>query len=653
MRWRAAALACVVMGLAGSLDARQPAARSPRNASYTLEVRLEPLARRIEGRGQLTWRNLASIPAPELRFHLYWNAWRSASSSWLRQQALGRDPSLAGWPATDRSAIDLTALALLSDEGRQDLLPRARYIAPDDGNPDDQTVLAVPLDRPVAPGETIVVEFAWTARVPRTHARTGALGNFFFVAQWFPKIGVFQDDGWHCRQFHAATEFFADFGVYDVRLTVPRRWIVGASGREQARVDEANGEWTTHRYLAEDVHDFAWTTSPDFVDISEPFDVAGLPPVTIRLLLQPEHRAQADRHFAATRAALQHFGTWFGAYPYDHLTVVDPVTIVNPRAQGGSAGGMEYPTLFTAGTRKLAPRHVPQPEDVTIHEAGHQFWHGIVATNEVDHAWMDEALTTYATARVIDAAFPGRFVSQTRYFGGFVPWTWRDIRWSREVHGDRLAFYLRTPGWDPPARLTWQYWPGTAVSTTYVKSALWLHTLERLLGWDTMRRGLAEYFARGAFRHPDPAEFFDSLAQASGQDLTWFVDAVYRSASTFDYAVEQVTHADVADGAREATVVVRRRGSGAFPVDVRVTFADGSNVVERWDGREEWRLFRYRRAAQVATVAVDPDRVLLLDLDVTNNTWTAQPRAGDAANRWSLRWLVWLQQQLLTYAFVS
>jgi hypothetical protein len=103
----------------------------------------------------------------------------------------------------------------------------------------------------------------------------------------------------------------------------------------------------------------------------------------------------------------------------------------------------------------------------------------------------------------------------------------------------------------------------------------------------------------------------------------------------------------------DSTVVVRRLGSGVFPVDVKVSFADGADVTERWDGEAGWRAFRYRRGARVITVEVDPARVLLLDLNTTNNTWTARPRGADAARHWSLRWLIWLQNVLLTYAFVA
>jgi hypothetical protein len=253
----------------------------------------------------------------------------------------------------------------------------------------------------------------------------------------------------------------------------------------------------------------------------------------------------------------------------------------------------------------------------------------------------------------MEAAFPERFALQGRYFGGFVPWVYRDVRWSRDVHGNRRNAYLRAAASDTPSRPTWQYWPGTAATTTYAKTALWLATLERLLGWETMQRVLSAYFSRGAFEHPEPEAFFATASAASGRDLTWFFDAVYRSASTFDYAVQHVTSAPADDGSVDSTVVVRRAGSGVFPVAVRVAFEDGGAVVEDWDGQAEWRAFRYRRASRIATVAIDPDRVLLLDVNTTNNTWTARPRAAEAASRWSLRWLVWLQHALLTYAFVA
>jgi hypothetical protein len=186
---------------------------------------------------------------------------------------------------------------------------------------------------------------------------------------------------------------------------------------------------------------------------------------------------------------------------------------------------------------------------------------------------------------------------------------------------------------------------------TYAKTALWLTTLERMIGWDRTQRVLTTYFARYAFRHPVPRDFFAVASEVSGQDLTWFFDAVYRSAATFDYAVAQVTTEPESGGLTRSVVVVRRLGDGVFPVDIRFTFEDGSTTVERWDGMARWHAIPQVHIGGLRKVEIDPDRVLTLDVSYTNNSWTAEPRAAEAASSWALRWLTWVQSTLLTYAF--
>ena len=636
-------------------------ARSPRNANYTITARLDPASRTLRGDGLIAWRNISSATANSLRLHLYYNAWRNSASSWMRERQLAGNTELAGRPPDDWGWTDITGLRLIGADGvPRDLTAQLRYIAPDDGNERDRTLIEVPLESPVPPGGTATLQIAWSARVPRTFARTGTIGDFFFLAHWFPKIGVLEDAGWNAHQFHSATEFFADFGVYDVRLTVPDGWIVGATGVERTRPRSEGDGTTTHHYYAEDVHDFAWTTSPDFVEHTAVFEHPTLPRVTMRLLLQPEHAGQEGRHFEATRAALRYYGEWYGAYPYGYVTIVDP-------AWQSGAGGMEYPTLFTAGTRWLAPRQVSQPESVTVHEAGHQFWYGIVATNEFEHAWMDEGFNTFSTARTLEQFFTPHYAK--RYFGGFIPWVFEDLPLSRATDGNRLTGYRPNARSDVPDTATWRYWPGTAGSISYNKTALWLHTLERMLGWDTLQRILSTYFTRYAFKHPKPADFFAVASEVAGQDLTWFFDEVHSSAHAFDYGIEVFTSerprvrgysgnaeerafADTtADDRYRTTVVARRHAEGVFPVDVAVRLENGEEIRWRWDGRDTWKRFETETAARAVSAQVDPDRVLLLDLNYTNNSMTLGPRAGEAARKWSLAWLIWLQDQLLTYGF--
>jgi hypothetical protein len=686
------------------LDAPLPGARSPRNANYDIDVRLNHTARTLTGREIIRWRNISPRETSELQFHLYWNAWRDVESTWLRERKLAgafREPRADAWGRIDVSALRVrppagtaegargepgstgtdgqraVALARTAPAGAgstvragsaaaegntppastpaidarrsgtpwagvpTDLTARIRFIAPDDGNAQDRTVLTVPLPQPVRPGDTVEIEVEWSAKVPRPFARTGYIDNDYFIAQWFPKLGVLQEAGWNTHQFHAATEFFSDFGVYDVRMTVPQTFVLGASGRQTARTGNADGT-STYTFHGEDIHDFAWTASPNYVDLSRTFEHATLPPVEMRLLLQRERSGQAARYFDIVAHTLRLYGEWFGPYPYGHVTIVDP-------AFQSQSDGMEYPTLFTGRGRWLAPATVQVPESTTAHEAGHQWWYGMVASNEFEDAWLDEGINTYATARLIDEVFTTNNVEQ-RYFGGFVPWVIAGLPISR-LDGDRLTGYRDNAEADTQSTPTWQYWPGTSTFITYNKTALWLHTLERHLGWPTMQRVLSTYFERWKFRHPTPMDFFAVVNEVSGQDLTWFFDQAHRSANTFDYRLQELSSEKLPSGMYRTVVVARRDGEATFPIEVVTTFDGGEQVTERWDGRERRVIYTYERAARATHARIDPRRVLLLDVNYTNNSRAINPKTDAASAKWSLTWLLWLQEQLITYGF--
>ena len=612
---------------------------SPRNANYTITARLDPATRTITGSETIKWRNITGRPAADLQFHLYWNGWKNARSTFMRERELAGgtdDPRLR---PDDWSHIEITAITVAGSERTAS----RRFIAPDDDNPDDETVVSVPLTQPIEAGGTADVVVSWTAHVPRTFARTGAVGNFFFIAQWFPKLGVLTDDGWNCHEFHAGTEFFSDYGVYDVSLTVPTGWPVGATGVQRELRDNADGT-ATHRYYQDDVHDFAWTTSPDYVVRTARFEHPRLPPVEMRLLLQPEHSAQAERHFDATRTTLKYYGEWFGPYPYGHITIVDP-------AFQSGAGGMEYPTLFTAGTRWLAPARVTTPEGVTVHEAGHQFWYGIVGNNEFEDAWMDEGFNTFSTARAVAQVYEPNFLA-LRYFGGFVPWVLEDIALSRATEGNRLTGYRRDARSDAQSTPSYRYFPSSGGSITYNKTALWLNTMERMLGWPVLQRILSAHFEAWKFKHPAPENFFAIASKVSGEDLNWYFDQVYRSSNVFDYGMQDLKSRREGERYR-TTVVVRRYGEAVFPVDVLVIFAGGERVTEHWEGKDRWKAYTYDRAEKVVSAQVDPNRVLLLDVDYTNNSKTLEPRSAAASAKWSMAWMVWLQDCLLSWAALA
>jgi hypothetical protein len=635
-----------------SADGSLSPPRSPRNANYSIDARLDPATRTITASEVILWRNTTTKSTDQLQLHLYWNAWRDTHSTWLREAALG-GRTFREHRQNESGQIDVNSIRLLPpDEGT--LQPNTtngqthqlstRFIAPDDGNKDDRTVLAASLPHAVPPGASVRVEIKWTAHVPRTFARTGAIANFFFIAQWFPKVGVLQENGWNCHQFHFPTEFFSDYGTYDVRLTVPKGWVVGATGVQRERHDNGDNT-TTHRYYQDDVHDFAWTTSPDYLERTERFEHPTLPAVDMRLLLQPEHAGQAQRHFDATRTALKYYGEWFGAYPYGHITIVDP-------AYQSNADGMEYPTLFVAGTNWIVAKRVTGPEGVTVHEAGHQFWYGMVGNNEFEDAWMDEGFNTFSTARAIAEVYDPHYLER-RYFGGFVPFVFKDFVLSRESDGDRWARFRPMASRELASWPTYRYFPSrqSASAISYGKTALWLNTLERHLGWPTLQKILSTYFSRWKFGHPKPADFFAVVNEVTGRDFTWYFDQVYRSSNVFDYGVDELK--SVADGKGFRTsVVARRYGEATFPVDVVTRFENGRTTTEHWDGLDRWKDYSYDGESRAVSAEVDPERVLLLDVNYTNNSKSLTPKGTEAATKWSLKWMSWLQNFLMTWAFL-
>jgi hypothetical protein len=268
-----------------------PGALSPRNANYTIEARLDAPARTIEGRAEVTWRNISAAPTSELQWHLYWNAWRNSASTWLRGRELGGSArALLQRPEADWASIDITAIRQLGDGPPVDLLPTLRLLAPDDGNEHDRTLASVSLPSAVAPGETINIVIQWRARVPRTFARTGAIGNYFFLAQWFPKVAVLHDEGWRAHQFHSGTEFFSTSACTTCACGCRR---AGSSARRAASSRERQRRRHDHAPLrAARRPRLRLDDEPDYLERTARFEHPTLPAVEMRLLLQPEHAAR-------------------------------------------------------------------------------------------------------------------------------------------------------------------------------------------------------------------------------------------------------------------------------------------------------------------------------------------------------------------------
>ncbi|MGH9523225.1 MAG: M1 family metallopeptidase, partial [Terriglobales bacterium] len=433
---------------------------------------------------------------------------------------------------------------------------------------------------------------------------------------------------WNCHQFHETTEFFADFGTYDVNVTVPRNYVTGSSGDELGTTNNSDGTKTV-RYHGEDIHDFAWTASPEFRVVEDNWQgSAGR--VHIRLLMQPGHMVQAQRYMSALKGTLQRFDQWYGPYPYDRITVVDPA----PGAL--ESGGMEYPTFITADTLWRLPKGILLPEVVVEHEFGHQYWYGMVATNEFEEAWMDEGINTYTEFKIMDALYGPN--SMLNFLGA----TGSDA-------DSQHPGYARAVRNDPITRKGWQFLNGSSYGgMTYAKTGASLLTLESVIGEDTLRRALHTYFMRYRFTHPTGEDFFKTVNEVSGRDLSWFWNQAFYGTNVLDYEVlaarseEADPDAKPADKSFRSTVVVHRKGDFIFPTEIEMRFADGERVREHWDGADRWIRYSYTKKARLVSAEVDPDHRVALDVDFFNNSRLVTPD-NHATRKLADYWMVMVQ----------
>ena len=591
---------------------------------YRIKASLSPREKIVIGDEVLTWLNTGDSPVSELHFHLYLNAFKNNRSTFMKESG----GSNRGFTA-DEDRWGFINISRIAIQGGADLTPALVYIQPDDQNPDDQSVMKVPLPEPLPPGETIVLEIDFQSKLPQVFARSGYKGNFFMVAQWFPKIGVWENGQWNCHQYHSNSEFYADFGLYEVEITIPDNYVVGATGKRINQVKNNDGT-VTYTHYQEDVHDFAWTACPDFVEIRSPF-VLNDPPVQTEmiLLVHKSHLKLKDRYEESLRNGLEFYSQSYGAYPYETITLVDPPI----NAMG--AGGMEYPTLFTSIGSWFFPKGLRVPELVTIHEFGHGYWYGIVASNEFEDAWLDEGINSYSEVKAMD-----------HYYGKNQSLVDMGAVQMSDLVNSRISI-LGLSKLDPIMTRSWEFYSsGSYSANVYAKAALTLLTLEGYLGEEVMAEVMKTYFERWKFKHPKSEDFFAVAQEISGQDLNWFFDQFFRTPGQLDYSVGRIRSNEIKkpegifngelvepdetwDSAEEKTykneVVILRKGDLFFPQEILIVFENGEEIRETWDGKTRWKRFEYTKPVKLKMAQIDPESKVPLDINQINNSRLMKP----------------------------
>ncbi len=568
-------LCIVFLALAGAASRAQEAEPlSERVVDYQIAARFLAEERMLDCTELVSFRNTTGSPTSELVFHLYMNGFANSESIYQKNSSWGIDFNTRGEPVLGYMDIEWVVM------GDGAALPSPAVI--------DDTLMRVPLQKPLAPGEQVEVKIDFSVKLPlRILGRSGFIGEHLWVGQWYPKLGVLDDEGWIAAPFYPRSEFFGPFGTFDVEITLPAAFKVEATGKLlDASVDDESGIQTV-RFCAEDVHDFAWVADTQ-ADVPPP---AIADNVEIVRFSQPYAEQKVEQITNAVRGCLALYADWYMPYPYERIVVAG--------APHGVSAGMEYPGLINISfgypthidwlAKKVRP-----PVGVTVHEFTHQYFYGILASNEVADPWIDEGLTTYTTTKVMEELYgPGvnitflsrmektilldrfnrgfglpfkggnkcmaqvhRFANLANFIGydespfhgsgrpTLLGYRIEDI----DAHGFDTHFglwrkeeYVPFAYTSPVTSAAHEFYPGAYHPIAYSKAALSLETLENHIGRDAMKKILKSFVERFKFKHPRGTDLLEALAAGAGPEHADLVTQLFTGTGAVDYAVTRAT----------------------------------------------------------------------------------------------------------------
>jgi len=605
-------------------------ALSPRTVGYRISAKLDTDSHIIAGKEQIYFLNTSNKSIQSMQVHLYLNAFASNQTPMAREIAPLRNMLKV---PVNRKTIGYCRILHLT-VNFSSVLHTLEV---------DNTVATFALPYPLKPGESTLIEIEFETRLPRLVIRSGYAGTFHMIAQWFPKLGVLGQDGnWDCPQYGGNGEFFSDFGVYDVAFNVPEGFYVVATGVKQQETT-ANHRNMFHFY-AEDVHDFVAAVWDQFK-----FRKKTVGNCELTVAYAPGHEAVSLREMDALEGTFNWYNTHIGSYPYSAYTVID-----TPFCAIG-ASGMEYPMVSTGFALKLFPKWFRIPEETVVHEFGHSYFQGMLASNEFTEAWLDEGINTYMTALIMEDLYGKcNFNALPRFCASSL---------DRMMNSDYSALRYQKP--NQPANT---YADRHAYAqASYNKVCLLLKTLENIIGKEEMTSIMKDYFSQFRFEHPTGTDFLEIFNSHTNNRFANLMDTMINSNSFPDAAVLRVTRnanpsfkgfvpervaymetPDPTNTVRFSIVLVKE--DLPLPVPYRLTFSDGSEVNGELGILDSSKTVTVDKPANVRLVEarIDPERKILIDLNRSNNRYSTE---GNASRRMGSTALFLAIMELSFYVF--
>ena len=577
---------------------------------YTMEVTLDTETALYNGTQKLVYTNNSPETLNKVFYHLYFNAFKPGSEMAVRLKNAA-DKNRRFKISVDSLTQDQQGYLKVSG-----LTQDGVKLSPIDS----ETILEVPLNKPILPGESTTFELSFEGHVPDVIRRAGknsSEGVAFSMAQWYPKMAEYDREGWNADPY-TGREFHGVWGDFDVKITLNKKFVVAASGylqnaadigmgysdRKKPKTKKGNVTW---HFIAPKVHDFTWAADPEYIHDTYP----GPNDVTLHFFYKnkPEIIENWKKLQPDTAKLMRFFNEKVGTYPYKQYSVV----------QGGD-GGMEYAmlTLITGG------REYGSLFGVTAHELAHSWFQHILATNETKHEWMDEGFTTFISTLAKD-----EILEENKEF---------------PLEGSyRGYFNLANSGVEMPQSTNANRYSHNYAyeSTAYSKGAVFLGQLGYIVGKEKLYEILQTYYDEWKFKHPLPNDLRRIAERVSGLQLQWFLTDWTQTTNTIDYAISEVEEQD-----NKTTVLLKRKGLMPMPLEILIQLKNGETELRyvpislmrgekenpyelEWTVEKDWNwanpeysfvIDKPREEVQV--IVIDPSN-LMADVDKNDNYYVA------------------------------
>ncbi|HAE29603.1 MAG TPA: hypothetical protein DCF89_00705 [Flavobacteriales bacterium] len=623
--------------------------------NHKIQVRLDDKRHVLSGYEEIEYHNNSPIALDTIYFHLWPNAYNSTFSALGRQNVENNDLSLHFSDSLDKGFIDSLQFSVNGTTIQLDYMNN------------HQDIGYIVLKKPVQPGNSITISTPFRVKIPDAEfSRLGHVGESYMITQWFPKPAVFDRDGWHPMPYLNQGEFYSEFGSYEVSIQVPKNYVVGATGdlqndeeivflnqldkstRKKIEMNHttdvdyesddytfpvSDNEYKTLRYKQDNIHDFAWFADKRFNVLKSKVELPNTSDsVTTWAMFTDKNFDLWTEAPVYLDSAIYYYSLWNGNYPYQQVTAVDGTI--------AAGGGMEYPNVTVIGSSSTAF----ELEQVIVHEVGHNWFYGILGSNERDHPWMDEGLNSFNDNRYIETKY--RSADLNLFIGGvnekiLNQFGLNDLRY-RSIN--ELGYLLNARrNLDQPIEQKSQDYTSTNYGAiVYGKTALVFNYLKSYLGDSLFDQCMQQYFEDWKFKHPGPSDIRNVFEKTSGKDLTWFFEEIIGTTKKIDYAFSGIKKEN-----GKTYLKVKNKGGIASPYSLTL-LKDSTTIKTTWIDEESapFGLSQHRQLIEMDLTEADRVRIdyamAIPEIDRTNNTIRTKG-LFKTSRKIKLQWLMGLE----------